>query len=581
MLFITGDNLMKMYRLSFGGRFSNAFLPPIFCSILSFSILLCGNSAFSQTGKASSVSGQSLTIANLETDARMKRRIDIAREDGRLDDLLAKLTDQSKVRLMITKHLSTRKISCSFQGRSLVTFMSSLTRVLDVSWRSYGDGYLLFQTDGQIARENRLKRESEAREASFIQAQRQALKNEITAAMQAPESSRSLMATFLLGCDPASLEFGYSSAIEDEAFISATDQSHFLNHFCNVKPYSSLIPSQQQAVSEIALKTGYAGLSGSSMVGLIAAAGGFRLGIASSSDRDLWVAPGLSIGHAAVMSDQVRENDFDPAIEAFLATERAIDLHALSTAKRKLIVPPEKLSGINSLSRLLTNVSGVGGFNFLSDSSLNSGTSYYPLQSFQPGKSYTVDQALRAIGRGFAHRMAFRDGSLMVGTLTSGLDLRLEPPTPVMNFLDAQTTSGKLPDVADFLAMTECTRSQLALLALRHPARYKINAVCVVQAYRHFPFLQFYHSLNPSQRVKALSEDGLSGLSMTATQRIGYASLISSQTKRKSVALRNPQKYRFYVGSYSFQPKGFPKRIGLRFALTDPNDARWCCIGLL
>ena len=572
---------MLKSRFSFGSRSGPATWRAIACAIVCVSVLPCGAAASSQTAKAASADAPALSAAGLETDARLQRGIDISKEDGRLDVLVAELAAQSRVHLAVVAGLSARKISCRFERRPLVKFMWYLTRVVDVSWRRSGDGYLLFQTDEQIAGENRLKRISEAREAGFIQAQRQALKNEITAAMLKPDAQRSPMATFLSGCDSDSIEFGLSSAIEDEPFISATDQSHFLNHFCSVKPFSSLAPPQQQAVSQIASRTGHEQLSGDSRVGLIAAAGGFRLGIAPPSGGDLWVAPGLSLGHAAVLTDQVRENDFDPAITSILATERAIDLSALPASKRRITIAADKLANPDHLARLLTSVSGAGSFDFLSDSYLNSGWSSYAQMSFQSGASATVEKAVRAIGRAFAHRMVFRDGVLMAKTLTPGLDLRLEPPAPVMNSLDAQASSGKFPDKADILVLMECTKPQLVLLHLHHPVRHKTFTGHIMQALRSYPFLQFYKSLKAAQREKAFSESGLSVIDMSITQRAAYVVLIHSGTPRRSPARLKLQKSHFYVLPSFYLVPGRPRRDVLDFTVTDPNDGAWCRMGAL
>lgn len=572
---------MSKFRFSFVSRSSPQPRLAALCAILCLSALLCGAAASLQTAKAPGADAPALTVAGLESDARLQRRIDISKVDGRLDDLVAELAAQSKVHLSVVTGLSARKISCRFEHRPLVKFMWYLTHIVDVSWRRSGDGYQLFQTEEQIARENRLKRISEAREAGFIEGQRQALKNEITAAMLAPEASRGPMATFLSGCDAASIEFGLSSALEDEPFISATDQSHFLNHFCNVRPFSSLAPPQQQAVSAIARRTGYSELSGNSMVGLVAAAGSFRLGIASPAGGDLWVAPGGALGHAAVMSDQVRENDFDPSVESLLATERAFDLSALPAPKRRLGIPADKFAHYDRLGQILTNVSEVGGFDFLSDSYLNSSYSSYVQMVFPSGAANTVEPAIRAIGRAFAHRLVFRDGVLMASTLTPGLDLRLEPPTAVMNSLDAQALSGKFPDKADLLVMAECKRSQVALLHLRHPVMRKTHTGHIFMAFRIYRFLQLLNSLKPAQREKALSESGLSLYSMSTAQRDIYASLIVTGFRRRTPARLKLQKGRFYVLPAVFPAGVTPPRAALNFIVTDPDDASWCRIGPL
>jgi len=491
--------------------------------------------------------------------------------------VLADISAQAQVPLTATPALSARKISCRLAHRATVKFMWYLTRVIDVSWRRSAAGYQLYQTDAQIAKERPLKRVSEAREAAFVNLQRETLRKEIGSAMLAPERSRNPMATFLSGCDSGAIEFGPSSAIEDEPLISATDQSHFLTHFADVKPYSSLSQPQQQAVSQIARSTGYTELSPSSMVGMIAAAGGFRLGIASSSGgADLWVAPAFQLGHAAVLSDNVRENDFDPSVVSLIATERATELSALPSATRRLAVPIDRLTNRNYLSQLLMSVCLAGGFDFLSDSYLNSGYSAYVQLSFPPDQQYTVERAIRAIGRGFAHRMAFRDGVLLASTLTPGLDLRLERSAAVMNSLDAQAKTGSFPNRADLLVLAECTKTQLGLLHMRHPVRHKTYTGHILQAYRSYSFLRFYESLSPAQKARSASSAGLSASSMDSAQRSAYLNLVNAGARRMTPANLKLEKGHFYVLRSSVPIPVHPRREAVDFAVTDPNDPTHC-----
>lgn len=517
-----------------------------------------------------------LGSVELQSDPRLQRAVTLACEDKRIDDVLTELTRSTSVPLTVTPKLAARRVSCRLTNRPLSAFLSSLAHVMGVSWRREETGYACFQTNLQIAAEMQAKRASEAREAGFLQEQIAGLRARVAAAMQAPNGKRSPMASFLAECDPSAIENGYASALEDEPLLSATDQSHFLPHFFNVKPFSSLSPAQQQAVGQIARSTGYKQLANDSQVGLIAAAGGFRLGIATPTQRDVWVAPAFQIGRAMLLTDQARENDFDANVVALLESKKGIDIAAMPDRIRKRSVAIQSGADPNRLWSLLMQVANAEDFDFLSDSYLNSNYSNYLQNTLQKPSRYSVNEILQLIGRSFAHRMVYRGGLLEVTTMTLGLDLRLEPDAAIMNSLDRQAKTGKQPDIADLLVVADCTKVQLGLLILRYPAIRKLRQTHLTMALRIYPFLQLYSSLTPAQKAKARTDSGLSNYSMNSTQRMAYSRLLCFGPARRVPARFKFQKYTLYVKSLTPLPGNGRVRAFVEFFATLPNDPTAC-----
>ena len=537
---------------------------------------LCSLAAPRQNHPTSADHSSPLDSVELQSDPRLQRTVTLACEDKRVDDVLTELTRSTGVPLTVTPKLAARRISSRLTNRPLSAFLWHLSQVMGVSWRREETGYVCFQTNAQIAAEIRWKRASEAREAGFLQEQIAGLRAQVAAAMQVPNGKRSPMASFLAECDPSAIENGYASALEDEPLISATDQSHFLPHFFDVKPFSSLSPAQQQAVGQIARSTGYKQLANNSQIGLIAAAGGFRLGIATPTQRDVWVAPAFSIGRAMLLTDQARENDFDANVVALLESKKGINVAAMPDRIRKRSVAMESVADPTRLWSLLMQVAKAADFDFLSDSYLNSNYSVYLLNTLQKSPRYSVEEILQLIGRSFAHQMVYRGGLLEVTTMTPGLDLRLEPNAAVMNSLDRQEKTGKQPDMPDLLVVADCTKVQLGLLILRYPVIHKTRPVHLVEALRIYPFLQLYSSLTPAQKAIARTDSGLNYYRMNSTQRMAYSRLLYFGRTRRVPARFKFQKYTLYVKSSAMQISNGTMRCVVNFFATLPNDPTAC-----
>lgn len=495
---------------------------------------------------ADTTHNKALSVEELRRESQLSSALTCDYQETRLDDALEALTRQTGVKLTVISELTSRKFNCCCTTKPLSSLLISLSRVLNVSWRKVGNGYELFQTREQLQTENREKRRSEQREQDFLKTQDDLLHRQIVGAMFQNGIHHNDFADFLSGCSSETIDKSIPSALEDEPFISATDQSHFHNHLFALKPFSTLLPTQQRAVTNIAQDCGYSGLSANSQVGLIAAAGSLRLGIVEPDGKDVWVAPKHQLGQVSTISEQTRQNDFDDNVRTQLRSDSICDLKQLSKRIREKKLPTEKSPDDACLGVLLKNIAKPLGIDFISDSYLNSSrTNYLPL--FKVGSEWTVETALRQIAKTFGHKTIYRNDFLELSTITLGLDTRLEPPVSVMNSLDAQLKAGRLPNKADLLAIAPCTKEQLQLLALKHPVIRKTNTLHIYQALHIYPFLHFYASLTPKQQQEATSENGLNLHAITTAQRRVLDELTASGLPKPTPAKYKWKKHTFYV----------------------------------
>ena len=491
-------------------------------------------------------------------------------EEVRLDDALEILARQTGVRLVVARELAARKINCICNSKSLSSFQISLARVLDVSWRKAGRGYEVFRTPEQQQTEERQKRKSEQNQQAFLRVQGNRLHQQIVGALFANANNRQPLADFLSGYDLNTIDGSIPSALEDEPILSATDQSHFLRHLFGVRPFSSLSPVQQSAVTQIAQESGYSQLTPNSQIGYIAAAGGMRLGVVEREGRDVWVAPRHEIGQVSGLSEEGRLNDYDAGVIAQIRSGTICDLRQLAQQARDKKLSKDMPLNARHLYEILKNVTRPANVAFISDSHLNSNrTTYSPVLA--DSSEWTTETAIRQVAKTFGHKAIYCDGFLQMSTLTPGLDARLEAPVDVTNSLDAQQKAGRLPTRDELLALGGCTREQLVLLRLNHPVMQKTQTVHIDQALISYPFVRFYGLLSPAQQRAALSEDGLDLRTLTSVQRRQRDEVDTCRMSKVNPARYNLHSNRFYVKSVIVTLYKGVRRDAFEFIMTTPD----------
>jgi hypothetical protein len=537
--------------------------------------------AFAQNGqnrRSATADSTVLTLEVLQHDPVLNHIVALHLNEARLDDVFKALTDQRNLKLTVTSDLAPRRITARCKYAPIASIMIALSRVMGVSWRRSGDGYNLFQTTEQMRAEARKKRESEAREQRFVEAQGNILRAQVQSALSQKGMDRDVFADFLAGCDHDTINRGIASALEDEPILSAVDQSHFHNHFLSARPFSTLDSGQQATVRQIARGGGYSHLDAGSSVGLIAAAGGFRLGIVEPDGRDVWVAPQHSIGQVNTVSQNAREDDFDSKVVEQLRSDRLIVFGALSNTLRRKTPKINKGLDRSRLSVVLQDLAAQADFDFLCDCYLNSAET---IHVYDRDPAWTADVALTWIARTFGHKIIYRGGLLEVATVTPGLDLRLEPPTVVANSLDAQIMSGQLPNREGLLVLSACTQLQLQILALRHPVIRKTHTGHILQALRNYPFVHFYGSLTIEQQHKAMSGSGVNANDLSVAQHRLFDALFTIGLPSTSPTRYKVERNRFYVRSSVMTFRGKIRRDVVSFVATAPESAHDCRMAAL
>lgn len=522
--------------------------------------------------RAVKVDNSVLRLEDLSHDPALNQVVPLRFDEARLDDVLKALTEQRHLKLIVSSDLAPRKITARCKYAPIASFMTALSHVLGVSWRKSSDSYYLFQTAEQIAMERRKKRDSEAREQRYVKAQSDKLRAQVESALRQTGTDRNPFADFLAGCDADTIDRGITSCLEDEPIISATDQSHFYNHFLAVKPFSNLPSVQQAGLRRIAREGGYSHLDNNSSVGLIAAAGGFRLGIVEPDGKDVWVAPRHPIGQVGTITQTTREDDFDPGVVAQLRSNRLVEFGAIAGTLQHKRPKIDKTVDQSHLASRLQDITAQADVDFLCDCYLNSAQTTH---LYDADPSWTAEIALTWIARTFGHQMKYRGGLLEITTVTPGLDLRLESPTAVMNSLDAQVISGHLPNREDLLVLSLCSQEQLQILLLRHPVVRKTRTGHLLQALRSFPFLQFYGSLSPIQKRAALSAHGANVRDLSTAQLRLFETLLTVGVPRKPPAKYNLERNHFYLKFSVFNLHDVRREV-ITFIATTPENAASC-----
>ena len=128
-----------------------------------------------------------------QADPRLRRSIQCAFHEERLDIVLQELTHKAGVPLTLTPDLAPRRLTGRITGKPAVSFMLAMGRVPHISWRKSGDRYELFQTPEQRETEKLLKRRSEERENAFLRGQAEQLRDQVSRAAIFPEKRRGVM----------------------------------------------------------------------------------------------------------------------------------------------------------------------------------------------------------------------------------------------------------------------------------------------------------------------------------------------------------------------------------------------------
>ncbi len=542
-----------------------------------------------------------LTPDQLKQDARLAAVFNLDVRGVEIKRTLEAISAQTKIGLTVSPQWQDRRYTGMMRRQTMLSFMLAIARTCRMSWKiqpptdpapapASAPVYVLFQTDEQQQAERRLVAGSERREARFREELKARLTQAVQNALAGGDPTTGHLEVLLQGYSPEQMDRAMDSALEPPDIISASDQSHFHSHFFYSDDFARLSPTQRNAVRSIVGKEQYHPISAGDAegdaspsappdfaamrVGLIAAAGGFRLGVIEPDGKDVWVSPSVHVGNVPSIDPQAQENDLDPAVEKQLRSLGLVNFGAMpmSLRKKSLVFPPAL--DRNSLSEFLGSIAGQTGLAFSCDDFLNSRATIYP-NILADKAGYTVEEALVQIAKTFGHRMMYAEGRMYADTLTPGLDLRLEPPVSVMRRLSELTETKRKPDIEDTLAFGQCTRAQINCILSKHPIK-RVWAGLLLRAIRVLPCLQIYAQLTPEMRASAAKE-GLSYVGLSRAQQQIFDTLVNAGLPATNTPTENLQSERFqserlYVRPMPYLLPGGKSKPGLTFLITGREE---------
>jgi hypothetical protein len=470
-------------------------------------------------------------------------------------DLLDLMVQKTQIKFSVHDELKPRRSTVIAKDIPLNLFMKSLSRTLNATWRktnTVGNGvYEIYQTDAQKRSDVRQMLASEKREEVFRRGQREGILRQVKNAISQNDKNSKGLNDYLRTLSDSQLETAADSALEPPDIISASDQSHFHKHFFYPTSLSSLGSAQQSAIRDLLRSQGYADIGQNSQIGLIAAAGGFRMGVLEPDGKDVWVSPTVSIGNAAGMSDESGENDYDPNVVRLLGESSIVDLRTMSIVLRqKRIVVSPKINQ-RSLVEILKMISIQTGVRIVSDDFLNSRiTHYVPVL---PAKEHTLIDALQRIARAFAHRIVYSDGVLQLTTITRGLDLRLEPSIKTMRRLDALCLANEKTSENDYFLVGSCNLPQLRCIVRNHPIGL-IKGGFLLRILRNYDFFSLITKLEANQKDLAFSKNGLEFTNLTNEQKKIFNTILVKGLPSKSLPNEQFKPLRIYIEHKTISP---------------------------
>ena len=503
-----------------------------------------------QVGRGAAILRTPLSVDELRADTRLSHIFNLDVRGVEIGKILDAVSKQVGVDLSVDPILKDRRYTGMAQRGTTLAFMNVLARTCRMSWRRLPESagapstgvaeprYELFRTDEQDRREKLQITRSEERETRRREELRALLRQAVQNALNGNDPNSGGFEALMASFSPEQMDTASDSALEPAGILSASDQSAFHNHFLYATPFSNLTAGQQAAVRSVLGQDQYHPTYASDeesghperapdfstmQVGLIAAAGGFRLGILEPDGKDVWVSPGVHIGSVPPLDPQAQRSDFDPTVEALLQSATIVNIDALpASLKEKLVRFPADLDR-TSLSTVLGSIAEQTGIAISCDDFLSSRVTH---QSLLPSnkEGYTLKSALLQVAKTFRHRVIYSNHCLYVDTLTVGLDLRLEPPAKVMQRLGELQQGPSKPDVNDTLSLGTCTRAQVSCIIRNHPIMRTVSGL-MYRAVRAYPYLHFYALLTPTQRTAAEAQDGLSYDKMTQAQQAEFRGL--------------------------------------------------------
>ena len=481
--------------------------------ILVFFLVCWTNTAFSQLPNESDKPVTETEVFNPESDTRLAKPITLRVKSVAIKELLESVAQALEVPLKVTEDIADRRISLFAEKQQLAEVLRIVAQVHRFSWRqirtdSNGTAYELYQTKSQLRQERMEIAASEQREEVYRRSLTDTLMRKIGESTASRQSGTPSFGNLLSAFSPEQIRRAAAASMEPTGVIAADNQSHFYNRFLFSTPFSQLPADAQNTLLQWQKEASLPVSDGDmlqSYVGIVAADGGVRLGIFGPNSSDLWVSGHYEVQGA--MWNPIEDlNDFDAAVKKMLGNPRLVDLETLpDTLAEKRLKFPSDLDR-TQLSAVLESIAAQTGLTLAAHDYLRTRDTPYA-HLLTDKEEYTLVEALTQIARTFGHQITYRGKGLLVQTLTPGLDLRSEPPAPIVAYLKKLTEEKRAARLSDYLQISHLSTRQLNTL-ISHRVKGLSVTPLLLKVQRLRPILNLFALLTPDQRQLALSETG-------------------------------------------------------------------------
>jgi hypothetical protein len=413
--------------------------------------------------------------ADLAADERLEQRA-TARIKSRPVAEVLRVLSPTKPGLQVSPEVADRRITCLGNDVRLRDWMEAIADVLSLTWRavpgtgrSPAAGYELFQTRAQTALERGQKAGSEARAQWAFNTQKRALVSALQDAARHPERS-GVTGNLLATLSPAQLSATGDIAPMPGGIMAADSLQHTHDRLVGLTLFSSLPRPVRSGIDQkigqlpdyMARPPGAGSEQGlaRSFVGLCVSNAGVCVVVVDPQGRDAWLLPGSGDIRRPGLPGIDNDIGVDPEARESVERQPVQALVALDGVDRRSRISMVTFDGVkhrHRLPALLERLHVQTGLPFVADDFLRSrNTTFRWLLTDRD--SYALKAGLLQIARAFGHRFQGRSNVIRVRTVTPGLDLRGEIPSPLLA-RTAEIEKRKLTptwqDHLDFGALTD------------------------------------------------------------------------------------------------------------------------------
>ncbi len=417
---------------------------------------------------------------------------------------LASIQKQTNVSFTADKDIEYRRINIFCTKCPLNTLLPAIAYATGFTWNKTATGYNLSRSPARYALEQERLHESEMdHDATEIQLE-QVTTTPLMQYIDGP-SDGSAFYQFLKLMTPNQITRLIHQGMHDLDVISTDGGSNYYSHFVAARRISTLPLALQKEIS-FETQMSKRDLEGA-WVGAVGGQEVMELAVLPLGS-DLFLLTRGEVSRGVVPARNYNGNT-PPEVKALLQTASVqLDGAITESLVHKVITFP-KGTNTDSLPVMLKILSKQTGIPIVCDDYLRSQMPLYP---DSPGIwKYPFMQLLRIFAKGFAKKVVWYKGALMLHTATLGMDLRYEPPDQLLHTLWKQNSAHLPMSFADIRAIGKLTKQQVTELcdsSMELKSRnIHINITDTVFSY---PWLHLLGMLSERELKLAESPGGLS-----------------------------------------------------------------------